>query len=599
MTSNKYKFCASVSALIIFFATFLAYSNTFSVPFQFDDIACIANNWRILHLEKIGELFRYWPTRFITYLTFAINYKIHNFNVTGYHIVNLLIHIGCGLLIWRIAKKIFSGMFENNMTTVVALFSSLIFVLHPVQTQAVTYIYQRHTCLATLFVLSGFMCWIKVLERKENRWFWLIMCSIFAILGMFTKEIAIIFPFLILMYFFWFRNRLNCVIKTWKVIFYSAFLFSIIPATLLLAHGINISELQSVSSMQGPPGEIITRKDYFLTQGQAFLIYFKLIFLPLKQNLDYDISISKSFFSPPETLVGFTLMLAVTLFCLLLFKKNKILSFSLAIYIISILPQSSLIPKPDLVVEHRLYLPLTGFALFLPSFLYYIARKTSVVTVFLIVLLCFYGIATYQRNNTWKDALTLWNDTVSKSPNKARPYLNRGLAYAEKSDIQNALRDYTMAIKINPWYVEAYNNRGILFASIKNYQQALSDFNKAIELKVDYATAYNNRAVLYSSLNKWDTAIKDFDTALKLNPMYVDALKNRGIAFLVNKNIERAIQDFSTAIKIYPENGQLYFYRAVALLNRGDKKSATKDIMYAMKLGYPVPQALKKILNEQ
>ncbi|MGB9643231.1 MAG: glycosyltransferase family 39 protein, partial [Candidatus Ratteibacteria bacterium] len=394
MASNKYRFYWLVSTIIIIFSTFLVYSNTFSVPFQFDDIACITNNWRILHLEKISELFTYWPTRFITYLTFAIDYKIHNFHVTGYHIVNLLIHIGCGLLVWRIAKKIFSGMFKNNMAMVVALFSSLIFVLHPVQTQAVTYIYQRHTCLATFFILSGFLCWIKVMECEKNRWVWLVMCSVFAISGMFTKEIAIIFPFLILIYFFWFRNRLNCIIKTWKVILYSVFLFSIIPATLLLAHGINISELQSVSSMQGPPSEIITRKDYFLTQGQAFLIYFKLIFLPLKQNLDYDINISKSILSPPATIAGFMLMLTVALLCLLLFKKNRILSFSLAIYIISLLPQSSIIPKPDLVVEHRLYFPLIGFALFLPSFLYNIARKRSVATTFLILFLCFYGILT-------------------------------------------------------------------------------------------------------------------------------------------------------------------------------------------------------------
>jgi len=490
-------------------------------------------------------------------------------------------------------------MFENNTTSVVALFSSLIFVMHPVQTQAVTYIYQRHTCLATLFILSGFLCWIKMLECKRKRWFWLIMCSVSAIAGMFTKEIAIFFPFLILMYFFWFRKKLNCVIKTWEVIFYSVFLFSIIPAILLLTHGINTSELQSVSSMQGPPGEIITRRDYFLTQGQAFLIYFKLLFLPLRQNLDYDIAVSKSIFSPPETFAGFMLMSGIVFLCILFFKKHRFLSFSLAFFIISILPQSSIVPKPDLVVEHRLYLPLIGFAFFLPSFLYYISRKKEYVTIFLTVLLCFYGVLTYQRNNVWKDPLTLWNDTVSKSPNKARPYLNRGLAYAAKGDIKNALSDYTMAIKINPWYIEAYNNRGILFASTKNYQGALSDFNKAIELKPDYALTYNNRGVLYSSLHEWNAAFTDFDMALKLKPVYVDALKNRGIAFLVNKKIDMAIQDFSSAIEIYPENGQLYFHRAVALLTRGDKKSATGDLKHAMKLGYPIPQELAQILNEQ
>ncbi|MCM8788960.1 MAG: tetratricopeptide repeat protein, partial [Candidatus Omnitrophica bacterium] len=367
---------------------------------------------------------------------------------------------------------------------------------------------------------------------------------------------------------------------------------------VLITNSINLSEIKQVSSTRESPEQTITQKEYFLTQGHSFFIYLKLFVLPIKQNVDYDIPVSKSIFSPPETFTGFMLMLAIFALILIFFKRNRFVSFSMAFFIISIIPQSSIIPKPDLIVEHRLYLAMTGFALFFPFILYrLIGRKRLVFTVLLSLLLIFYGILTYQRNCLWKDPLKLWNDAVAKSPGKARPYLNRGLAYAQKDDIENAIKDYTTAIQLNPWYVEAYNNRGIIFASTKRYKQALKDFNRAIELKPEYAIAYNNLGVLYSSIGQWELALNNFNTALKYQPDYIDPLKNRGIAFLIQKDLEGAIRDFSRAIEMDPKNGQLYNYRAIAYLLNNEMKSAEKDARIAVKLGYSIDSALKTLLE--
>ncbi|MCM8825542.1 MAG: tetratricopeptide repeat protein, partial [Candidatus Omnitrophica bacterium] len=504
------------------------------------------------------------------------------------------------LVLWRIARKLLTetDAKDDYGISLVAVFAALIFVLHPVQTQAVTYIYQRHTCLATFFVLSSFLCWIKAVTSKRYRLFLLGLSFLLSTAGMFTKEISVVIPFIMGIHFFCFKKSIRAEIKTWKVVLWCVFLLVLFLSIVLMTNSITPSAMKQVDSMRGIPGHVITQKDYFLTQGQSFLIYLKLIFFPMKQNIDYDIFVSKSLFSPPETFAGFFLIAVVFVLTLIFLKKNRIVSFALAFFVVSIIPQSSIIPKPDLVVEHRLYLAMAGFAILFPFVLYQlIGQRRVVFTIFLSMIMLFYVVLTYQRNNLWKDPLKLWNDAVTKSPNKARPYLNRGLAYAQKGDIENAIKDYTTAIELNPWFVEAYNNRGILFASIKEYQLALENFNRAIELNPEYAIAYNNRAVLYCSIGKWELALKDFDTALKYEPDYVDPLKNRGIAYLILKDMKSAIRDFTRAIEKDPKNGELYNYRALSYLFENELSSAEKDIRIAVKLGYKIHPALKSLIE--
>ncbi len=330
-----------------------------------------------------------------------------------------------------------------------------------------------------------------------------------------------------------------------------------------------------------------------------FLFISNFLVVPLViKIIDYDIPVSGSILNPPQTLAGFLLIFAIAVSSIFMVKKDKIISFAAVFFVITVLPQSSIIPKPDLVVEHRLYLPMAGFAIFLPCIFYLVVRKKEfLVTVLPACMIIFYGFLTYQRNIIWNDPLTLWNDTVIKSPGKARPYLNRGLAYAQKGNIENALKDYTVAIKLNPWYVEAYNNRGIILALLKRYNEAFEDFNRAIEIKPHYAISYNNRGVLYSTLGQWEQAFRDFGTALQLKPDYVDALKNRGAAFLIQKNYQQAIDDFSRAIEIHPKNGELYNYRAIAFLFSGKKEEAIKDARRSLKSGYPINEVLKNLIN--
>ena len=144
----------------------LIYSNTFFSSFHFDDIASIVENFAIRHILNLQAIWNFWPTRFITYLSVALNYHFHQLNVLGYHLFNLTVHLGSAILVWWFMLLTFSTpvMKDEKIAkhaNLIALFASLVFLTHPIQTQAVTYIIQRATSLATLFYLASLCFYVK------------------------------------------------------------------------------------------------------------------------------------------------------------------------------------------------------------------------------------------------------------------------------------------------------------------------------------------------------------------------------------------------------------------------------------------------------
>jgi tetratricopeptide (TPR) repeat protein len=201
---------------------------------------------------------------------------------------------------------------------------------------------------------------------------------------------------------------------------------------------------------------------YLLTQFRVIVTYIRLVFLPFNQNLDYDYPVFKNFFEL-SVLISFLFLMTILLCANRLFSKYRLVSFSILWFFLALLPESSFFAIKDVIFEHRLYLPLAGVSLFLVSGAYYLIGKNglkAMVVVLTMVLAC-YSVLTYQRNKVWKDPLTLWDDTVHKSPHKARGYGNRGMAYYKQGDFTHALSDFNKAIELNPNYTESYNNRGM------------------------------------------------------------------------------------------------------------------------------------------
>jgi len=580
---------------------FIIYSNTFNSSFHLDDYLSIVQNEAVKPPLQIINIWNFWPTRFITYLSFAFNYHFHKLNVFGYHLFNLTVHLCSALLVWWLTLLTFSTpkLKDERIAqhaNLLALFVGLIFVTHPLQTQAITYIIQRATSLATLFYLVALSLYVKsrLLQQEKNTSYLgkLYYCGsiIAAVSAMFTKEMAITLPLVVLLYEFCFfkkQKRLN-----WRMVAPFLITLLIIPLTMLLTKTADISEMKlAVEPVSG-----ISPGHYFLTQLRVLVTYLRLLFLPINQNLDYDYSVVKTIFALP-VLYSLIFLTAVFIAAILIHPKHRLISFGIFWFFLTLLPESSIIPIKDLIFEHRLYLALIGFSLFLVGTLYALLGKKNLnkMIIVLLLMVTVYSILTYTRNIIWKDEFSLWDDTVRKSPRKARPYYNRATAYFAKGEFSQAINDYTRTLEIEPGFAFAYNNRGNAYIQRGNLEQAIIDYNQAIKINPNYVLAYYNRGNAYNNKGNLNFAVTDFTKAIEINPRFVFAYYARAGIYKKMDNLDQAIADYSNAIRIDPFLAGAYYGRGTIYSLKHEYTKSWEDLHKAEALGYKIsPEILEE-----
>jgi tetratricopeptide (TPR) repeat protein len=456
----------------------------------------------------------------------------------------------------------------------VSFFAGLVFITHPVQTEAVTYIIQRAASLAACFTLASLALYAasRLSAGPRRGMIYYIGSLISAVMAMFTKEVAIVLPLLICLYEFSFFKTKERFGGRRALPF--LLLLSIIPLTMLFTKTINVEHLQRI----GESAPSLSAGRYLLTQFRVIVTYIRLLFVPLNQNFDYDYPLANTLLDLP-VLASLFLLAGVFIVAVRLFRDHRLVSFGIFCFFLALLPESSVLPINDVIFEHRLYLPMAGFSLFLASGMYALFGKynpRAMVAIF-VLLIIFNSALTYARNSVWKDDLTLWNDTIRKSPHKARPYAGRGNAYGQKGDLDRAILDYNKAIENRPNYIEAYSNRGSAYAQKGDFGRALLDFSKAIEGKPDYAEAYSNRGSVYAQKGDLDRAILDYSKVLEINPYSAEAYNGRGSAYARKGDLDRAILDCTRAIEIKPDHAGAYYNRGLAYRSKGDLDHAILD----------------------
>jgi tetratricopeptide (TPR) repeat protein len=586
--NQKYKLFVVSSLLLL---GTLIYSNTLYSSFHFDDIASIVENSSIRNILNLHAIWNFCPARFITYLSVALNYRVSQLHVFSYHLFNLIIHLSSAILVWWFILLTFSTPAMKGQKIVahaklIAFFAGLVFITHPIQTQGVTYIIQRAASLATLFYLAAMSLYVKSRLWQQQRqnpsasrlFYYGSLLS--AVVAMFTKETTITLPFMVLLYETCFLKTEEKLNRKYLAPFFATLL--IIPLTMLITKSVNIMGIRVVSP--SAPTDI-SPWQYLFTQFRVMVTYLRLLFIPINQNLDYDYHIAKSFLELP-VLSSFILLLSILTIAIRMRFKYRLISFGIFWFFLTLVVESSIIPIRDVIFEHRLYLPMVGFSFFAVSAVYYIfENKTlkSMVIVLLIVTSC-YAISSYRRNLVWGNDLTLWNDAVYKSPRKARPYNNRGVAYNDRGNFLQAIADYTKAIAISPEYAEAYYNRGNAYGKQGNVSQAIADYTRAIAISPEYATVYNNRGLAYDRQDNFPQAIADYTRAIVISPEYAEAYYNRGNAYSKQGNVSQAIADYTRAIAISPEYATAYNNRGVVYSKQDNMSEAIADYTKAIEI---------------
>jgi hypothetical protein len=371
---QSFPFHHLIAVALIVGVALVAYSNTFYVPFQFDDRPNIISNPNIQikvftwdRLERLIKNTYKESIRIFSYFTLALNYYFGEFNVFGYHLVNFIIHVASGIFLYGFLILTFRlpSLKEKYgpISYKVALFTGLIFISHPIQTQSVTYIVQRMASMAGMFYLLSMVLYIKGrLSSSRARFFYFGGMALSYLLGVFSKENVAILPLFIALYEFYFFQNLDLSPRGKKVV------FVLLGALLILgAFGFIIWGQRYVNVIiEGYPYRTFTIGERVLTQFRVVLYYLTLLVYPhpSRLNLDYDFPISKTLLDPPTTLISILIIAGLLGYSLWTAKKRPILSFCILWYFGNLVIESSIFPL-EMVYEHRLYLPAVGpFILF-------------------------------------------------------------------------------------------------------------------------------------------------------------------------------------------------------------------------------------------
>ena len=575
---------SAAPVLILALIGALSYSNTLKVPFIFDDFPNIVEN-AFTHdpgnFSSPGKLFgTIQGRRYLGFLTLALNYHFNGTQTAGYHAVNIIIHISGAVMLYLFMLNILSqtgGVYRSaktGMERATALFAGALFVSHPLQTQAVTYIVQRFSSLAALLFLCSLVTYAAArrADQVAGKAAALYIASLVSAFGAFiTKENTVTLPLVLLAY---------------ELIFIKQGLkrmaFSVLPF-MILATLVPIQLIYSAPagkfSIEGILGAVrldsdMSRWDYLLTESRALITYLRLILLPVGQRLVYDYPVYPSISNAVvlmSSVVHVTLVGgAIALIKRPVGRRAACVAFGVLFFYLTTLVESSVFPIADVVFEHRAYLPAAGIIIALTSLsaeLYErmgASRAYMVLPAVLIGVLCF---ATFSRNDVWKTELSLWQDNVSKSPSHQMSRFALADAYYYENRFDEAIRHYAESIRLDPKHIGSYINMGLSYQTLRQYKNAETVYMRAIGIEPGSPVLLVNLANVLGLQGRSDEAISTYLKAIEIAPMFAEAHYNLGFTYFETKRFDEALISFKRALELDPANSD-----AASFINELQKK---------------------------
>ena len=580
ITADDNVWLRAAMLVLLVISGFIAYSNTFHVPFYFDDVGYITRDPAIrvtkLSVENLFSAAVHGRPkhRLIPNLTFALNYYFGRYHVFGYHVVNLVIHLACGLILFFLFKytlilacgtaKGGGGACSNYEFDPLwpVFFASLFWVLHPLNTQAVTYIVQRMTSIEALFYFLSMLFYIKgrMIAGSAGKTSHLRAAVFFAgsaLSGLFavvSKENAATLPFFIFLYEWFFFQDMDpaWIKKSLALICVVALVFIVIVFFYMGENPFH----RIINSYAHRDFTLIQR---VMTEWRVVVYYISLIFFPApsRLTLDYDYPLSLSLIHPPTTILCLIAWIAIFIAALYAAKRNRLISFCLFWYMGNLLIESSVVGI-EIIFEHRNYLP-SAMVFLLFVYLAYTrikARRTIGICLGLIAVLC--GIWTYQRNRVWSDRVAFWSDNAIKSPHKFRPHNDLGAALYDAGKYEAAIGQYRQALAIKPDDPDALNNMGNAFSAIGRFEEAIAFYKKTIDVYPGYGKAMTNLGSVLYKLGRFDEAAHVLEKALAADNMNLEAHVNLGAVLLRMGRIRDAEKEFLAATHIAPHNAEAF-----------------------------------------
>ena len=532
----------TISIFFLSFITVLLYSKTMSAPFMFDSLDYILNDSALYMTELSGAsvktaMLESKPRhRPLSNLSFAFNYFFAKHDVSTYHITNIAIHLLAGLCLFGFIQALLTDIpadpgndqfSTRQMPFFIAFFAAFIWMVHPVNTQSVTYIVQRMTSLAALFyILSlwlyalGRNAWNRIGQDKRRSFLYFSGSVITGFCAFTSKENTATLPVMVILYEFIFHQRLTIRWSKSKIMWG---IFTTIVLGGLVFYFTGGHPIHRI--LDAYTRREFTLSERVLTECRVVIYYISLFMFPdpSRLNLDYDFPLSHSLLDCPTTILSIIALTALIVLAVYRARRHRLLTFCILWFFVTLLIESSIVGI-EIIFEHRTYLPFMMLSLLLSDRIF--RRMPPRLAV---LVLCGLGVLfsawTYQRNMAWQTPTSLWTDCVKKSPQDTRALTQLGNAYRDSNQIKQAKLAYYAALKINPFYASAHNNLGNIFAEEANFNSAIYHFKQAIDHDPKPVLAYHNLGNVFVRQGKLNQAIDQYKKALEINPQYLPAKK--------------------------------------------------------------------------
>jgi tetratricopeptide (TPR) repeat protein len=579
---------------------FLAYSNTFDVPWQLDDYGNILANPKVHaqypNLSALTEPFVSFfenghLNRPLAMATFAANWYLGKDNPAGYHVVNLAIHIFTAYFLFLTLLALFKtprldGIYSRQQVVFVGLLAAALWAVNPIQVQAVTYIVQRMASMCGLFYILSIYLYVKArlcgVINKTSVLLYAACCLSF-LAAFLTKENAALLPITLLLIeatFFHDIGRKK-VRMTFLGIALALGIVTVIGGAIVFYSGNPLAVFNYEA-------RLFTPLERLLTQPRILLFYLTLIFYPAPNRLSlvHDIDVSTSFMHPWTTLPSIIIVCALLGYAIYKLKKWPILSFAVLFFFFNHVLESSIIPL-ELIFEHRNYLPAMFIfwpvAVGLERLIGFYRGKNSIVhyglVAFVPLLLVGMATGTYVRNIDWSSEKYLWEDAMRKAPRSSRPIQNLALThYQFIGDHDTALVLYHKALGQQYYNTvqegRIWNNIASIHHFRGDFRQAAQYWQKSVEKSPGSINLRYRLALTLTKLDRLDEALSQLDLILSRQARYVKGLNLKGIILWKQNRPREALLLFRKCIQLAPRDGRLLINIGASFHSLGDYRKA-------------------------
>ncbi|HYF51715.1 MAG TPA: tetratricopeptide repeat protein [Planctomycetota bacterium] len=570
-------------------------------PLDFSPSALVSQ-YGIRHLVALSFSFSQWLTPITPGWTGMAPW--------GYRLFNTAVHLGAALALFGIVRRVLSrarfagsiGFYAEH----VARIAAIIFLIHPLQTQSVTYISQRAQSMMGFFQLLALYCVVRG-YFSPRRWMWYLASVVATLCALDCKPHIILAPVVVLLFDRAFLSNAWREVWTWNRslhLMYAAVWMGIGIVAFRLR---DMSDIGSVGILGAANGGMSVWQ-YLSSQPEIICHYLWLSVWP--QNLCIDYAWPLPVVTGPVYFYGgiVVLMLGATAWACV---QRPALGFVGAWFFLNLAASSSFIPRPDLCVEHRMYLPLISVIALLVV-LYFLAIKhwlhssdeptffqrvilQHVMNIFLWAVLACLLVRTADRNEDYSNILLMWDATVRVAPDNSRAQNNFANALAEAGYYKDAARHYEISLKLRPDAADVHYNLANLYTDLRRNEEAVEQYRKALKIDPEFAAAHCNLANVLVNMKRYDEAIVEAREALKRQPDLPNAFYIIGNAELAKHRFAPAVESYERAIALKPDYSYAHERLAVALVYLRRVDEAMRHLERALELKPDFPGAKDKL----